>query len=81
MSWTGIKTQIKLDFFRLLTLKIVLIFLGLTVARMFGYDVDNTIFNSWTHVTMAMLPSSGIKESVEHYSNERNGKNSYDERV
>jgi len=72
MGWTGIKTQIKLDFFRLLTLFIVLIFLGLTIARMAGFQVDDTVFTAWTQITIAMLPSSAVKEGAEHISNRQN---------
>jgi len=65
------KLSLKIDFFRLLTLKIVLVFLGLTVARIVGAEVDDTIYDSWTMVLMAMLPSSGVKESVEGYNRSR----------
>ena len=81
MSWQGIKTQIKIDFFRLLTLFIVLIFLGLTVARMAGHGVDESIYTSWTNVTIAMLPSSGIKESAEWVGRNRQNDRDYSERV
>lgn len=75
MSWLSAK--IKIDFFRLITLKVVLIFLGLTIARMFGLDIDEQTFNSWTSVTMATLPSSSVKEGAEFIGNRRK----YDERV
>ena len=61
------KLSLKIDFFRLLTLKIVLVFLGLTISRILGLEVDDHIYNSWTNVTMAMLPSSGIKESAGYF--------------
>lgn len=73
------RTRIKIDFFRLLTLFIVLIFLGLTLARMFGYNIDDAIYSSWTNVTIAVLPSSGIKESAEWVG--RNRDRDYNERV
>lgn len=62
-----LKLKVKVDFFRLLTLKIVFIFLCLTIARILGLEVDDHIYNSWTNVTMAMLPSSGIKESAGYF--------------
>ena len=81
MGWTGIKAQIKIDFFRLLTLKIVLIFLSLTIARITGLEIDDTVYNSWTNVTMAMLPASSVKEGAEHFGNRRKEYKDYNERV
>lgn len=77
MGWQGVRAKIKIDFFRLLTLIIVLVFLGLTVARMQGISVDDMIYNSWTNITMTALPSSGIKEGAEKFGSRRrdyNGK-------
>lgn len=79
MGWTGVKTQIKLDFFRLLTLMIVIMFLGFTLARMSNYNVDDTIYDAITTITIAILPSSSLKESAELVGNNR--KNNFDERV
>ena len=80
MGWTGIKTQIKIDFFRLLTLKIVLIFLGLTITRIIGLEIDDMVYNSWTNVTMAMLPASSVKEGAEYFGSKRKNYD-YNERV
>ena len=65
MSW--FRAKIKVDFFRLLALTIVLIFLGLTIARITGMEVDDQIYTSWTQVTIATLPSSSIAEGAKQF--------------